>query len=258
MSFAGKVALVTGAASGIGRATALALRDARVVGLALVDRTGPGLVSLCEEIGPRAFPLEFDITHPESWRAAESQIATRFGRLDFAVVNAGIADSGPIAELSFEAWRKVLAVNLDGAFLTLACGMRLIKSAGRGGAVVVVSSIAAQKVEHGTAAYSASKAGALALARVAAKEGAADRIRVNALLPGGVETPIWRGMDFFEQMIAELGSERAAFDALAAMATPLKRYATPEETAGQILFLLSDAAATITGAAIVADGGYSI
>jgi 2-keto-3-deoxy-L-fuconate dehydrogenase len=94
--------------------------------------------------------------------------------------------------------------------------------------------------------------------RVAAKEGAPRRVRVNAVAPGGVETPIWHGVPFFVDLVKQHGSERAAFDAMAAMATPLGRYAQPEEVAAQIAFLLSDAARSITGAVLTVDGGYTL
>ena len=151
-----------------------------------------------------------------------------------------------------------MAVNLDGVFLTLRSALRLIREGGRGGAIVVVSSASAVKAEPGIAAYGASKAGVLQLTRVAAKEGAPERIRVNAILPAGVQTPIWRAVPFFQQLVQESGGEQDAFDRMAAMATPLGRYATSDEVASQIAFLLSDTAATITGAALVADGGYTL
>ena len=122
----------------------------------------------------------------------------------------------------------------------------------------MVASAAALKAEPGIAAYAASKAGALQLARVAAKEGAPDRIRVNAILPGGVQTPIWRDVPFFQQLVQETGDEQAAFDRMAALATPLGQYATADEIANQIAFLLSDAASSMTGAALVVDGGYTL
>lgn len=245
--FEGQVALVTGAASGIGAAiaAALATEGAR---LALVD------VAAID--APEALTLRHDVADPAAWAQTEAAIRARFGRLDLVVANAGVADAGAIAEMEFAAWRRVLSANLDGAFLTLQCGFRLIAE---GGAMLVVSSVAGVKAEPGTVAYSASKAGAAQLAKVAAKEGAARGVRVNALLPGGVETPIWRGMPFFQEMIAEAGGdEAAAFRALAGAATPLGRYATAEEIAAQALFLLSPAAATITGAALISDGGYAL
>jgi len=120
------------------------------------------------------------------------------------------------------------------------------------------SSISGVKAEPGVGAYGASKAAVVQLAKVAAKEGAPDKIRVNAILPGGVETPIWREMAFFKDIVAQHGSEAGAFEAMAKMATPLGRYAKAEEVAAQIVHLLSDASATITGAALVMDGGYSL
>jgi NAD(P)-dependent dehydrogenase (short-subunit alcohol dehydrogenase family) len=200
------------------------------------------------------------------WLALEDDVRSNFGHLDYAVANAGVAHGEPLLEHRFDEWRRILAVNLDGTFLTLRSALRLIRRDGpghdqedrHGGAIVVVASAAALKAEPGVAAYGASKAGALQLARVAAKEGAADRIRVNAILPGGVETPIWRDVPFFQQIVHETGSERSAFDRMASMATPLGRYATAAEVSNQIAFLLSDACATMTGAALVVDGGYTL
>ena len=146
-------------------------------------------------------------------------------------------------------------MNLDGAFLTLRAAMRLIAGPG---AIVVVSSVAGIKAELGVAAYGASKAAAAHLAKVAAKEGAPRGLRVNAILPGGVDTPIWNGMDFFEDMVRDLGSREAALQAMASAATPLGRFASADEIARQIAFLLSDGAATITGALLTSDGGYSL
>ncbi len=129
----------------------------------------------------------------------------------------------------------------------------------RGGSIVLTASAAGLKAEPGIAAYGASKAGVIQLARIAAKEGAPLGIRVNAIAPGGVETAIWRGVPFFGQLVESLGSEEAAFKAMGnAGNTPANRFAKPEEIAGQIAFLLSDACAFVTGTCFVADGGYSI
>lgn len=252
------VALVTGAASGIGLATATQLAADGVAGLVLVDRDADRLAAVAETFDGeriRVLTRAHDVADPEAWTETEATARATFGRLDRAVANAGVADSGALTEMSFEAWRRVLSPNLDGVFLTLQTGMRLIREGGRGGAVV--ASAAAVKAEVGTGAYAASKAGAVQLMRVAAKEGASDQIRVNAILPGGVVTPIWRDVPFFTDLVQQTGSEDAAFTAMASMATPLGRYATAEEVAGLIAFLLSDAAATITGASLVCDGGYS-
>lgn len=252
------IALVTGAASGIGAATARRLAQDGVGGLVLVDRDSVRLADVASALGPaRVLMRAHDVVDEAAWVETARAIEGEFGRLDYAVANAGVSDAGSIAEFSFERWRRVLSVNLDGVFLTLKCAMPLIKAGGRGGAVVVVSSVAGVKAEPGVSAYGASKAGAVQLAKVAAKEGAVDRIRVNAILPGGVETPIWRAMPFFRDMVAEHGSEAAAFKALAA-ATPLGRFAGADEVASQIVHLLSDASATMSGAALTIDGGYSL
>lgn len=256
-----KVALVTGAGSGIGAATAAHLASLRLTGLVLTDRDEGAVTAVAARLdrpGLRILPHVGDVADEAGWLALEEQVRAAFGRLDYAVANAGVAHGEPLAEHSFDAWRRVLSVNLDGAFLTLRSALRLIRHGGRGGAIVVVASASAVKAEPGVAAYGASKAGALHLARVAAKEGAPDRIRVNAILPGGVQTPIWRAVPFFQDLVREAGDEQAAFDRMAALATPLGRYATPDEVASQIAFLLSDAAATITGAALVTDGGYTL
>jgi NAD(P)-dependent dehydrogenase (short-subunit alcohol dehydrogenase family) len=134
--------------------------------------------------------------------------------------------------------------------------MRAIRTTG-GGSIVITASAAGVKAERGIAAYASSKAAVIQLARVAAKEGSWDGIRVNAIAPGGVETPIWDAIPMFADRAAEIGRE-AAFAEMAAMATPLKRYAQPEEIAGQIAFLLSDECATVTGTVFVSDGGYTL
>jgi 2-keto-3-deoxy-L-fuconate dehydrogenase len=252
------VCLITGAASGIGAATARRLADNSARALVLVDRDGDRLHALGDELERPGLELMLcaqDVTDEERWEGVEHGVRHHWQGLDAAVINAGVSASGPIAELSLEAWRRVMSVNLDGAFLTLRTGMRLLRD---GGSAVLVSSASGVKAEAGIAAYAASKAAVIQLAKVAAKEGAPRGVRVNAILPGGVETPMWSAMDFFKNMVAELGSERAAFDAIAAHGTPLGRYAKPEEIAGQIAFLLSPAACSITGAAIVVDGGYTL
>lgn len=252
------VALITGAASGIGAATARRLsRTAR--GLVLIDRRRDALDALAGELrGPELLLRGADVGDDASWIEIEEATERRFGGLDHVVANAGITYGAPIEETSFDDWRRVLSVNLDGVFLTLRTGLRLLRKSGRGGTAVVVSSVAAVKAEPGIAAYGASKAGAAHLVRVAAKEGARDRIRVNGVLPGGVETPLWAQAPFFQALVTTAGSERAAFDQMAAMSTPLGRYASADEIAGLIAFLLSDASATMTGALLITDGGYSL
>lgn len=247
-AFAGKIALVTGAASGIGGASARWLA-ARGAALLLVDRDRDGLDRLSVEGEARR--IAGDVSDPDLWHRIEREA----GPIDHALINAGVTAGGTLVETDFEEWRRVMAINLDGAFLSLRAALRLARD---GGSLVLTASATGMKSEVGTGAYGASKAAVLQLAKVAAKEGAARGIRVNAIAPGGVDTPIWDHLPFFEALVAEHGSREAAMTAMAKMATPLGRYATAEEIAGQIGFLLSDAAATITGAVLVSDGGYSL
>ena len=254
-----RVALVTGAASGIGAATVGRLAEEGIGGLALLDRDGAGLERLAGGLAlpaARVLLRAQDVADEAAWAATAAAIGERFGRLDLAVANAGVAAGGTIVECSIADWRHILSTNLDGAFLTLQASMRLMLEGQRGGAIVVVASAAAVKAEIGTSAYGASKAGVVQLARVAAKEGAAARIRVNSILPGGVITPLWRTVPFFQDLVTQTGSEEAAFTAMAGMATPLGRYATADEVAEQIVWLLSDRTAAMTGSAVLIDGGY--
>jgi 2-keto-3-deoxy-L-fuconate dehydrogenase len=246
--FTGKRALVTGAASGIGAAAARWLAAQGVAAVVTVDRDEAGLNALalpCEVL-----PYSGDVTDEALWNRIEAGA----GPLDYAVINAGIAGGAPIAAMTLAEWRATLSVNLDGAFLALRCATRLIRDHG---AMVLTASVSAFKAEPGTAAYGASKAGLLQLGRVAAKELAPRRVRVNCIAPGGVDTPIWDQTPFFQEMIAQAGGDRAAaMAALSGAATPLARFATADEIAAQIGFLLSDAAGTITGTSLVSDGGY--
>jgi len=253
--FSGKVVLVTGAASGIGAAFArLAAREG-AAGLALLDRNAQGLEALAGDLDCPTLLASGDVGDARVWAAFEFDIAERFGSIDLALASAGIGHRmQPIAELDPEAWSRVIAVNLTGAFLTLRTGLRLMNE---GGAIVLIASSMGVKPSPGTAGYGASKAALIQLARIAALEAAPRRIRVNAISPGGVETPIFRDQAFFGSLVEQTGSERAAFDALAAR-TPLGRYSSPEETAALIAMLMSDEASQITGANLVADAGMTL
>ncbi len=245
--FTGRTILVTGSASGIGAATAswLACRGAGL--LVLVDRERHGFTGS----GTSAQSIAGDVSDPALWDRFERECPG----IDHAVLNAGIASGGPIADTDFEEWRRVMATNLDGMFLALRSTLRKIAD---GGSIVLTASVSGVRAEPGTAAYGASKAAVLQLCRVAAKEAAPRRVRVNAIAPGGVDTPIWDQTPFFQELVSSHGGDRgAAMAEMAGMATPLGRFASADEIAGQIGFLLSDQAATITGATLVSDGGYA-
>jgi len=244
--FTDKTALITGAASGIGKAVAEHLAANGAKRLILIDRDPASLETLALDFNTDR--ISGDVSDEALWDRID------LTNLDLAVVNAGVAGASPIATHDYAEWRRILSVNLDGAFLTLRAVLGAIRD---GGAIVTVASAAGLKPEPGVAAYGASKAALIHLTRAAAKEAAPRRVRVNAIAPAGVETPVWDAVPMFADRAAEIGRD-AAFAEMAAMATPLGRYAKPEEVAEQIAFLLSDAAALITGSVLVTDGGYTL
>jgi NAD(P)-dependent dehydrogenase (short-subunit alcohol dehydrogenase family) len=255
----GKVALITGAASGIGRATALlfAHEGASVVAS---DRDEPGAVSAVEEIqdtGGHAMACRLDVTSEDDWTAAIERVLESWGRLDILVNNAGIAAGAPIDQMTLDEWRRVMAVNADGVFLGTQHAIRAMRQSG-GGSIINLSSASGMKAAAGASAYSVSKAAVRMLSRVAALECAqqANGIRVNTVLPGGVATPIWQRTDFWAELATASGGEAAAWDALA-QDVPLRRFAQPVEIAQAILYLASDEAQYVTGAELVIDGGYT-
>jgi 2-keto-3-deoxy-L-fuconate dehydrogenase len=251
--FEQRLALVTGASAGIGRAlsTRLAQEGASLV---LVDRDTDGLSSLQAELGDAVIIAQAgDVADEAMWEA----LAPALADVSFAAVNAGIGSASNIVETSLADWQRVLSVNLDGAFLTLRTAMRAMSASGKGGSIVLTASAIGLRPQQGTGAYGASKAAVINLARIAAREGAKSRIRVNAIAPGGVETAIWQSMPLFGTLVDKLGDVDAAYREMA-RTTPRGCYAKPDELAAHIAFLLSDEAANITGTTLVSDGGYSI
>jgi NAD(P)-dependent dehydrogenase (short-subunit alcohol dehydrogenase family) len=246
--FSGRSVLVTGAASGIGAACARALAARGAARLFLVDVDGTGLDAL--DLPGEIHRITGSVADEALWQSLEPQMQG----LDHAVVNAGIGAGGPIAQLTLAEWRRVMAVNLDGAFLTLAASLRAM--AAKGGSAVVVASTTGIKPVAGIGPYGVSKAAVAHMARIAALENARLGIRVNAIAPGGVDTAIWESGEDFQRSVAAIGRE-ATLKAMA-KTTPSGRFASSEEMAGTILYLLSDAAANITGHVMVSDGGYTL
>ncbi|MEO9970440.1 MAG: SDR family oxidoreductase [Hyphomonadaceae bacterium] len=240
--------LITGAASGIGRATARALA-AQGHALGLIDQDETGLTSLLAELGADHHMAAMDVADPSAWAALDIDRP-----LTGAVICAGISEAALITDMRFEDWRKVMSVNLDGAFLGL---QTALKHASDGASLVAVSSATGHKPAPMTAAYGASKAGLSQLVRTAALEAAPRRIRVNAVAPAGVKTPMFSDQPFFDALKTEHGSEAAAWAALG-QSIPLGRYAEPDEVARMIAFLLGEDSATITGAILNCDGGYGL
>lgn len=250
--FAGRVALVTGAASGIGAACAkaLAARGAARLFLVDVDAAGMDALDLPQGSGCEIHRITGSVADEALW----AELEPRLTGLDHAVVNAGIGSGGPLASLTLADWRRVMAVNLDGAFMTLATSLRAM--AGKGGSAVVVASTTGLKPVPGIGPYGVSKAAVAHMARIAAAENARKGIRVNAIAPGGVDTAIWESGEDFKASVAAIGRE-ATLKAMA-KTTPLGRFATSDEMADSILYLLSDAAANITGHVLVSDGGFTL
>lgn len=247
--FANRTALITGAASGIGAACARWLNAAGIGKLHLVDPNRAGLEALKLDCDVEIYAE--DVSDEAFWDRFDARELS----LDHTIVNAGIGGSGAVADLAFEEWRRVMAVNLDGAFLTLRSGLRGMQRNGSGSAVIVSSSTAVKPIA-GIGPYGVAKAAVAHMARIAAAENAAGGIRVNAVAPGGVDTAIWEGSPEFVEAVAKNGRE-ASIKAMAST-TPSGRFATADECAENICYLLSDKAANITGTVLVNDGGFTL
>jgi NAD(P)-dependent dehydrogenase (short-subunit alcohol dehydrogenase family) len=254
----GKIACVTGAASGIGRSTAmlLAKEGAVVVATDVQVEKGTALVSQIERAGGRAVFLEHDVTQEETWRAVVAQIRLRYGRLDVLVNNAGIGISGPVVEMSLANWRRQTAVNLDGVFLGVKHALPLMRE-GAGGSIINVSSIAGIKASANASGYSATKGAVRMFTKAVALECAAakDGVRVNSIHPGIVETAIWDSLIGTTEDGSNSRPRGPTLDALTAHHVPMGRKGTPEEIAMGILWLASDESSYVTGTELVIDGG---
>lgn len=249
-----KVALVTGAGSGIGRATAtlLAYEGAAVL---VADVNHGAAQAVAREItaaGKIADAVVLDVAEEQSWQAGFE----RAQRLDILVNNAGVSFAGTVAEMSLADWRRVFSVNLDGVFLGIRHAIWAMQ--GRGGSIVNVASVSGIKPFAGASAYGASKAAVRFLTRVAAIEcaDAANGVRVNLVTPGGVKTPMWQGMEFFRGLMEEHGGAEEAFAAIAGP-TQSQRFFTADEIARTILYLASDESAHLTGVEVILDRGHA-
>lgn len=246
-----KVALITGASSGIGRATALrfAQEGAKVVINGRRTSELDSLVSEIEANGGEAVALAGDVREESTAAELVALALERFGTLDIAINNAGsMGEMRPLPELSWEHWQETLNTNLSSAFL--GAKYQLPALAEHGGSFIVTSSFVGYTVGMpGTAAYAASKAGLIGLVQTIATEWGAKGIRANAVLPGGTDTPanIANAPDAGEEVRAFVENLHA-----------LKRMASPEEIASVMHFLSSDAASFVTGSAFLVDGGLSV
>ncbi|WP_433869838.1 SDR family NAD(P)-dependent oxidoreductase [Saccharopolyspora sp. CA-218241] len=241
-----RVALVTGAASGIGRATALRLADegAAVAVTDVQDEAGAEVVAEVRERGGRAVFVHHDVTGEAAWTAAIEAVLATWGRLDVLVNNAGIGDRGSIEDSTAESYERVIAVTQTGMFLGMKTASAALKASGHGSVINVSSIYGVSGGLGGSPAYHAAKGAVRTLTKNVALDWAESGVRVNSVHPGFVDTPILGDPDATEQ--------RRPLVAV----TPLGRLGRPEEIAAAIAFLASDDASFITGSELHVDGGY--
>ena len=250
----GKIALVTGGASGIGRGCAevLAREGATVVVTDVQQALGKDCVATIEAAGGTAIFLPHDVTSEDVWIDVIAQVKDRFGRLDILVNNAGIGLSGPVTEMSLADWRRQQAINVEGVFLGCKHALPLMR-AGGGGSIINISSVAGLTAAPNLAAYSATKGAVRLFSKSVAMECAAlkDGVRVNSVHPGIIETPIWDSISGGMPG----GANRIDLDAVTQVATPLGFKGLPEDIALGVLYLASDDSRYVTGSELVIDGG---
>lgn len=245
--FVGKVAIVTGGASGIGRAAALrlALGGAQVLVADRDEVGGQGTIDLIAAAGGVAHVLAVDVTQPDQITAMVDDVVATYGRLDLAVNNAGMSGTyAPLGEQDLDDWNHTLAVNLTSVFLSMQAEIPAMLETG-GGAIVNTASGAGLMGFANLPAYVASKHGVVGLTKSVALEFARKNIRVNAVCPGSVRTPMLEGF---------AGGDEGALQGMGKM-QPIGRLGTPDEIAEAIAWLCSDAASFVTGVALPVDGG---
>jgi NAD(P)-dependent dehydrogenase (short-subunit alcohol dehydrogenase family) len=251
MRLKGKVAIITGAGSGLGKAAAqlFAKEGAKVVVAANREKEGEQTVKSIKEFGGDAILVRVDVTKATDLGKAVKAAVDKYGKLDIMFNNAGTPGPGKlIADLTEEEWNRVLAVNLTGVFLGTKYAIpEMLK--GGSGVIINTSSVAGVSPRRYAGAYSAAKAAVIQLTRTTALEYARKDIRVNCILPGPIDTP------FFSKVAGGDPEKIAIFKEMVRNEVPLGRFAQPEEIAQVAIFLASDEASYITGAAFAADGG---
>src|SRR4051812_46323134 len=249
--FEGRVAFVTGGGSGIGRTTALAFAraGASVAVADIGEQANQETARLIEQAGGRALAVRCDVTRGDAVKAALEKTAETFGRLDFAFNNAGIEPKkpAPTADYDEEEWNRIIDVDLRGVFLCMKHEIPLILQSG-GGAIVNTSSGAGVIGIKGSPAYTAAKHAVIGLTKAAALDYAAQNIRINAVCPGYIDTP----------MMTRFTGGTAEGRAKVISEEPIGRMGSPEEIADAVLWLCSEGAGFVVGSAIVIDGGQTI
>jgi len=255
-SLDGKVALVTGGASGIGAACAktLATAGAVVVLTDVQDDKGRALAGEIGKAGGKARYLHHDVTREDEWVQVVSEVKATFGRLDVLVNNAGVAVPSPsIIDMSLDDWRRQQRINVDGVFLGVKHGLALMRDAGNGGSIINMSSVAGLKGSPTLAGYSATKGAVRLFTKAVALEAVLYKVRVNSVHPGIIETPIWLSI-----AVAPGANEPPDLDALSQMAVPMAVKGVPEDIAKGVLWLASEESRYVTGTELVIDGGLTL
>ena len=251
----GRVGIVTGGGRGIGAAVArrFAQHGAAVLVADIDEETARSTAaSIAEATGARVEPVELDVTDEHAVETAFESILARHGRLDCAVANAGVLHLEPVVDLDLADWRRVIDVNLTGAFLTVRAAARWMSR----GSIVVTSSLFGLRGGAGNGAYSASKFGLIGLAQSLAAETAHAGVRVNCVCPGQIATPM---LDEVVEGLSRIGNDGPAVSAGdLASRIPSGRLGTPDDIADACLFLASDLSSYVTGQSLVVDGGWQI
>ena len=247
----GKVALVTGAGSGLGAESArrLAREGAAVVLTDISADAGQAVADGIAEAGGKALFLTQNVADQARWAEVVAETLKAFGRLDVLVNNAGVAGGGPLLETTFEAWRQLMDINLDGVFLGMKAAAPVMVEAGRG-SIINLSSILGKVGSPGAPAYCASKGGVALLTKATALELAPFGVRVNSVHPGFIETPMVAGA------LRDVENANEMRDMIISRHA-LGRLGVPREIADGIVFLASDESSFMTGAELVIDGGYT-
>jgi 3-hydroxybutyrate dehydrogenase len=252
----GKVALVTGAASGIGRAIATAYANAGAI-VAVTDIDGAKADDVATEIGGGAIGMAMDVTDERQVDEGLARVLRDAGAVDILVSNAGIQIISPLVDLSFADWKRMLAIHMDGAFLTSRAAMRQMIATGRGGSVILMGSAHSHVASKFKAPYVAAKHGLLGLARVIAKEGAKDNIRSNVICPGFVRTPLVEKQ--IPEQARELGiSEEDVIRNIMLRDTVDGEFTTLSDIADTALFLAGFESNALTGQSLLVTHGWHI